>query len=84
MSVTDTRCPTDHPPTRIEDAHPSVVNNVRWHPNAQWIMTSGNDACIRVFDLRKAAGPLLQLTDHLTGRSARALFAICMLMRNCS
>ena len=49
-----------------------MVNNLRWHPSRQCIMTTGNDPCIRVFDLRKPEAPLLELTGHLSGRCTLA------------
>ena len=68
--MVDVRQVSEAPALKLQDAHPSVVNNVRWHANTHWLMTTGNDPVVKVFDLRKLEAPLLELKDPLAGRHA--------------
>ena len=50
---------------RIEDAHPSHVNVLEWHPsNAHLLLSAGCDPAIRLWDVRAPAAPLHVLVGH--------------------
>lgn len=71
--IFDTRSPGPAASACVPDAHPLVINSVRWHPSEETLLVSSSfDAALRVHDLRQPSRPLCVLEGHVSPSEPRS------------